>query len=82
MDTYLIEPYEISIWEDDLITAQDNTTYYKEKKVMVIGSNEMSSLNKVYNPVLTENMNGEKTLTFQLRYKYFDPISEGMIINP
>ena len=79
MGELLRKPYEISIWEEEYIS---DGNYYKENKIAVIGSNTMDSPNKVYDPVLTENMNGEVTLTFSLKYKYYDPISEKEIINP
>ena len=77
------KPYEISIWEDRLVTvpvqnvdgagAKDETTsYYKEIKLAVIGSDTMESPNRAFDPVLIENVNGEKTLTFSLAYRYYD----------
>ena len=77
----LIKPYEISVWEDILVTNGDNS-YYDEKKIMVIGSNEMTGPNRVYEPVLKQNMNGEVSLTFSLKHKYFDYVSQKEIINP
>ena len=74
----LIKPYEISVWEDKL--TQDGFT---EKKIAVIGSNTMTGFNKVYDPVFNKKSNGEKTLSFSLRYRYFDPYTgnEG-VVNP
>ena len=82
MGELLIKPYEISVWEDELVT-QDGKSFYKENKLAVIGSNTMSGPDKIYEPVFTKKANGEKTLTFSLKYKYFDPYSgnEG-VINP
>ena len=83
MGEHLIKPYELSIWEDRLITSEDNTTkYFQEFKIAVLGSNTMTSPQKAMNPVLTENVNGEKTLTFSLAYKYFDPFLGERIENP
>ena len=43
----------------------------------------MTGLNRVYNPVFNKKTNGERTLSFSLRYKYFDPyIGNDGIINP
>lgn len=81
MDGILKKPYEISVWEDNIIT-ENNETYIEEKKLMVIGSDTMDSPNKVYEPVLTKNLSGEVKLTFSLQYKYFDPVSEKIVINP
>ena len=78
MGEILIKPYEISVWEDTL--TQDGFT---EKKIAVIGSNTMTGLNKVYDPVFNKKSNGEKTLSFSLKYKYFDPYTGNSdIINP
>ena len=82
MGELLIKPYEISVWEDELVT-QNGKSFYKENKLAVIGSNTMSGPNKIYEPVFTKNSNGEKTLTFSLKYKYFDPYSGNEeVINP
>ena len=82
MSEKLIKPYEISVWEDKLI--QDGNEYrFIENKLAVIGSNTMSGPNKVYDPFFNKKANGEKTLTFSLKYKYFDPYSENdEVINP
>ena len=75
------KPYEISIWEDRLVTEGD-TSYYKEIKLAIIGSDKMESPNRAFNPVLTENVNGEKTLTFSLAYKYYDEFEGELVTNP
>ena len=82
MGEYLIKPYEISVWEDELI--QNGANYkFIEKKLAVIGSDTMTGLNRVYDPVFNKKTNGEKTLTFSLKYKYFDPyIGNDGIVNP
>ena len=70
MGERLIKPYEISVWEDKL--TQNG---FIENKLAVIGSDTMTGLNKVYDPVFNKKSNGEKTLKFSLKYKYFDPYS-------
>ena len=75
------KPYEISIWEDRLVTEED-ISYYKEIKLAVIGSDKMESPNRAFDPVLIENINGEKTLTFSLAYKYYDEYEDELITNP
>ena len=75
------KPYEISIWEDRLVTEED-ISYYKEIKLAVIGSDKMESPNRAFDPVLTENINGEKTLTFSLAYKYYDEYEGELVTNP
>lgn len=82
MDDILKRPYEISIWEDELVTGENGKTYYKENKIAVIGTDTMTAMNKVYEPVFKRNTNGEKTLTFSLRYQYFDPYVGATVINP
>ena len=78
MGEHLIKPYEISVWEDELTQSG-----FIEHKLAVIGSDTMTGLNKVYEPIFTKKTNGEKTLTFSLKYKYFDPYSGNEnIINP
>ena len=78
MGEYLIKPYEISVWEDKL--TQNG---FEEIKLAVIGSNTMIGLNKIYEPIFTKKNNGEKVLTFSLRYKYFDPYNENAeVVNP
>ena len=86
MGEKLIKPYEISVWEEQLtqIEGSNPAEYkFKEKKLAVIGSDTMTGPNKVYDPVFTKKVNGEKTLTFSLKYRYFDPYSgnEG-VVNP
>ena len=86
MGERLIKPYEISVWEDKLtpIAGTNPVEYrFEENKLAVIGSDKMTGLNKVYDPVFNKKTNGEKTLSFSLRYKYFDPyIGNDGIINP
>ena len=78
MGELLIKPYEISVWEDKL--TQDG---FIEQKLAVIGSDTMGGPNKAYDPVFHKKANGEKTLSFSLKYKYFDPYSGNEeVINP
>ena len=85
MSEILTKPYEISVWEDRLVQIpQTEPAEYKfeEVKLAVIGSNTMTGLNKVYDPVFNKKSNGERTLTFSLKYKYYDPYTEKEVINP
>ena len=81
MSEILRKPYEISIWEDYLETS-NGISYYKENRIAVIGSDTMTTQNRVYSPVLQESVNGEKTLTFSLRHKYFDEDVGDFVVNP
>ena len=86
MGEKLIKPYEISVWEDKLtqIEGSDPAEYkLTETKLAIIGSDTMTGLNKVYNPVFHKKSNGEKTLSFSLKYRYFDPYSgSNDVVNP
>ena len=73
----LVKPYEISIWED---VWQGGALF--EKKKGVIGSNLMTSLNRVLEPTLTRNVNGVKTLSFKLQARYVEPFSGKEVVNP
>lgn len=81
MGEQLIRPYQISIWEDRLVES-DGESYYEEVKIAEIGSDTMTSQNRVYSPVFKINTNGEKTLTFSLRYKYYDETVGDFVVNP
>lgn len=78
----MLKKYEISVWEDELITLDNGDSYYKERKIAIIGSDSMTARNRVFSPVLTENVNGEKTLTFSLQHRYFDDRVGDFIDNP
>ena len=86
MGEKLLKPYEISVWEDTLtqIEGSEPAEYkFVETKLAIIGSDTMTGLNKVYDPVFHKKSNGEKTLSFSLKYKYFDPFSENeQVVNP
>ena len=82
MGEQLIKSYQISIWEDRLIEIDENESYYEEVKIAEIGSDTMTSKNRVYSPVFKMNINGEKTLTFSLKYKYYDEMVGDFVVNP
>lgn len=77
--SYLIKPYEISVWED---SWNSSTEKFEEKKLAVIGSNTMTSQARVFSPELTRNTNGTKTLTFKLYKKFVDNVTGEKINNP
>ena len=77
------KPYELSIWEDQLVNEPANVSYYKEVRLAIIGSSEMTGNNMAYDIVFSKNMNGERHLKFSLKYKYYDPTLEASeVINP
>ena len=61
------DKYEISLWED---YQRDNDAYYSERKIAVIGSNDMTSPCRAYNPKLVQNVNGTNTFTFDMYMTY------------
>ena len=75
----LIKPYEISIWEDQYDTTNN---CFSEQKIVIIGSDKLTSQNRVFNPVLTKNVNGTKTLSFSVYYQYRDNITGEITSNP
>ena len=77
MGEQLIKPYEISVWEDQL--TQNG---FVENKLAIIGSDTMTGLNKIYDPVFNKKSNGERSLTFSLKYHYIDPRTGEEVINP
>lgn len=80
----LKKDYEISIWQDLEITQvvdEESFNFFDEKKYLVIGSSKMSFRGKAKDPILKENLNGTKTLTFSLPFKYFDEDSGSFIEN-
>lgn len=61
------DKYEISLWED---YQSENDIYYSERKIAVIGSNDMTSPCRAYNPKLVQNVNGTNTFTFDMYMTY------------
>ena len=74
MGEVLIKPYELSIWDNELTNT--------EQKIAVIGSHLLKTPNMAYDIVFTKNKNGEKTLSFKVKYKYFDADTGQMEDNP
>lgn len=79
------EPYELSVWLDELIPEQNQTweendikktgiilEHYEERKVAIIGANDMDTPFAARNPNLILNVNGSVTLTFEMFYRCFD----------
>lgn len=74
-----IKPYEISLWKD---TYDEVKGYYKEEKIMVIGSNTMKTSNRAFSPTLKQSLNGETTLEFSILYKVYNEYTNIKTINP
>lgn len=64
----LKSPYEISVWKE--ILNDDGTK--TEKKMYIIGSDNMSYLGKATNVVLKREIKGTNTITFQMPSKFFN----------
>lgn len=57
-------------------------TNTKEKKIGIIGSNSMTAQHRALNGKLVENVNGSRTLTFSMYYKYYDNETGERVENP
>jgi hypothetical protein len=76
------EPYELSVWEDVIVPAQGEVPeYFEEKKIAVIGSHDFDAPLRAYNVTLKENINSEKTLTFNMLRKIKNENGE-LVDNP
>ena len=64
MSEVLIKPYELSIWDNELTNT--------EQKIAVIGTHLLKTPNMAYNIVFKKDKNGEKTLSFDIKHKYYD----------
>lgn len=75
------KPYEISVWEDRLVT-ENEISYYKEIMLAVIGASDMISPNRSFDNHLRKNVNGEIELEFSMIHRYYSEEQNGYIINP
>lgn len=73
----LVKPYEISVWDD--VWENDG---FVEKRLGVIGSNEMIAQCRVMEPNLVRNVNGVKKLTFKMYHQYIDNMTGEKVTNP
>jgi hypothetical protein len=67
----LIDSYEISVWDDVWDDSGDEGKFI-EKKILVIGTDEMTSQNRALEPILTRNVNGTKKFSFKMYKRYID----------
>lgn len=56
--------------------------YLEEVCIATIGSNTMDTPIRAFNPILTEELNGSKTFTFQINYRYWDDEEEEFKLDP
>jgi hypothetical protein len=87
-------PYEISVWEDRLtyVDIYDNeydeepenlkTSYFKEIKLFVIGSDKLNTPINIFSPKLQRKVDGTNVLTFSINMKYYDEINDTYFENP
>ena len=73
----LNRPYEISVWDNILVDGA-----FVERRLGVIGSNEMMSQSRAINPQLGRNVNGVKTFQFGMYRYYTDNITGEKVENP
>ena len=71
--------YEISIWED--VPSEDGASFI-EQKIIVIGSDTMTSESRAREPKLVNNINGTNKFTFNMYYSYIDTRTGEKIENP
>ena len=71
--------YEISIWKDTY-SASEGRWY--EEKLMVIGSDTMTSQSRAREPKLVSNINGTNTFTFTMYYSYINNETGEYVKNP
>lgn len=70
--------YEISIWED--VLSEDNS--FEEQKLIVIGSDTMTSESRAREPKLITNINGTNKFSFNMYYNYIDTRTGEEVNNP
>ena len=71
--------YEISIWND---IPDKETGLFKEEKLIVIGSDTMTSESRAREPKMVNNINGTNKFSFNLYYNYIDTRTGEMVENP
>lgn len=75
----LKKPYEISVWDD--IWDPDDKQFI-EQRICTIGTHNMESQARVFDPVLTRNANGVKKFSFKMYHTYTDRITGEKTRNP
>ena len=64
--------YEISIWED--VLSEDNS--FEEQKLIIIGSDTMTSESRAREPKLITNINGTNKFSFNMYYNIKEKFSQ------
>ena len=73
----LNKPYELSVWED--VWENDK---FVEKRICVIGTEQMIAQCRALEPTLTQNVNGVKKFTFKMYRYYIDTVTGEKVENP
>ena len=71
--------YEISIWED--VPSKDGVSF-KEEKIIIIGSDTMTSESRAREPKMVNNINGTNKFSFNMYYSYIDTRTGEKVYNP
>ncbi len=74
-----MDKYEISLWEDYQIEGE---SFFRERKIAVIGSDTMEAQARALEPNLVEEINGSNTFTFKMYYTYLDNATGEKYANP
>lgn len=86
---FIQKPYEIWIYKNELSNEYNNPInglkylkYFKQKKIARIGTNRFKSPIDACSPKFSMNINGKKTLTFNMYSQYLDYESGEYRANP
>lgn len=77
----VLEKYELSVWKDVVPSNGKDALYFDEEKIAVIGASNWDSQIRAYDVTLVENINGDKTLSFNILRKYRNDKGE-LVDNP
>lgn len=78
MSENLTKPFEISLWADE----QDGHGNFIERKIAIIGAQDMDNEISVKNPTFNPKLNDVSELSFDLFKKYYDYKTESYKDNP
>lgn len=73
----LKKPYEVAVYDDVLIDG-----IFQEKRLGIIGSDKMMSQNRILEPNLVRNVNGQNKFSFKIYKHYTDTITGEKVYNP
>lgn len=79
-----MEKYEISLWENIWVEPEieGEKGYYDERKICVIGANDMTTSVRAIEPKFVDNINGTHDFSFKMYKRYIDNTSGESILNP